>query len=182
MQALKNMVSNSQNQQSNNQGNQDPQQSNAQGLPQAGSANASKSNENGPKGDSRGSSDAKQKPSQSASNGAGSQQGLKQTRTDFDSHQVTAVPDRVALESSTYKEQMRMRVDTEAGTSRMATNNVSSQSVAVVNGTEQENIPARYRMYVQRYFEHTETGQQENAQPQSETPQPENGQQQNGQQ
>jgi hypothetical protein len=35
--------------------------------------------------------------------------------------------------------------------------------LAVVNGAEQENIPARYRLYVQRYFEHTENAQQENA-------------------
>jgi hypothetical protein len=157
MQALKDMMSNPQKQDANNQGNQQSQQSNAQGSPQAGNANSSNSNENGQKSDSRGSSEAQQKPSQSASNGAGSQKGLKQTRTDFDSHQVTAVPDRVALESSTYKEQMRMRSETEAGTAKMAIHDGSSQSAAAVNGAEQENIPARYRMYVQRYFEHTET-------------------------
>jgi hypothetical protein len=157
MQALKNMMSNSQNQQSNNKGNQDSQQSNSQGAPQSGNANASDAkNESGQKGDSRGSSEAQQKASQSTSNGAGSQKGLKQTRTDFDSHPVTPVPDRVALESTNYKEQIRMRMQTEAGTAQMATRDVSPQGQAVVNGAEQENIPARYRMYVQRYFEHTE--------------------------
>jgi hypothetical protein len=180
MQALKNMMSNSQNQQSNNKGNQDSQQSNSQGNPQAGNANSPKANENGQKGDSRGSSEAQQKASQSASNGAGSQKGLKQTRTDFDSHQVTAVPDRVALESSNYKEQIHMRMNTEAGTAQMPTHDVSSQSTAVVNGAEQENIPARYRMYVQRYFEHVENGQLENGQ--QDGGQQDNTQQQNAQQ
>ena len=170
MQTLKNMMSNSQNQQSNNKGNQDSQQSNSQGAPQSGNANASDANQSGQKGDSRGSSEAQQKASQSASNGAGSQKGLKQTRTDFDSHPVTAVPDRVALEATNYKEQIRMRMQTEAGTAQMATHDVSPQALAVVNGAEQENIPARYRMYVQRYFEHTEN------------PQPESVPQGNGQQ
>ena len=171
MQALKDMMSNPQSQQSNSKGNQEPQQSNAQGSPQSGSANANNSNQSGQKGDSRGSSEAKQKPSQSTSNGAGSQAGLKQVRTDFDSHPVTAVPDRVALESTSYKEQIRMRATTEAGTSQMATHDVSPQALSVVNGAEQENIPARYRMYVQRYFEHTESGSLENA-PQQSEPQP----------
>jgi hypothetical protein len=162
MQALKNMMSNQQSQQSNNRGNQDSQQSNSQGSPQSGNANASNPNPNGQKGDSQGSSEAKQKPSQSTSNGAGSQQGLKQTRTDFESLPVNAVPDRVALESTNYKEQIRMRTSTEAGTSQMATHDVSPQALAVMNGAEQENIPARYRMYVQRYFEHTESAPQGN--------------------
>jgi hypothetical protein len=160
MQALKNMMSNSQNQQSNNKGNQDSQQSNSQGAPQSGNANSSDAkNESGQKGDSRGSSEAQQKASQSTSNGAGSQKGLKQTRTDFDSHPVTAVPDRVPLEATNYKEQIRMRMQTEAGTAQLATRDVSPQGQAVVNGAEQENIPARYRMYVQHYFEHTENAQ-----------------------
>ena len=176
MQALKNLVSNPQKQQSNSSGNQDSQQSNSQGMPQSGSSNSNNSDQNGQKGDSRGSSQSQQKPSPSTSNGAGSQAGLKQKRTDFDSHQVTAVPDRVALETNTYKEDMRMRTETEAGTSQMATHDTSQSSPAVVNGAEQENIPARYRMYVQHYFEHTPAGQQDNTQPVSA--QPDNGQQQ----
>jgi membrane protein implicated in regulation of membrane protease activity len=183
MQALKDMMSNPQKQDSNNQGNQPSQQSNAQGTPQAGNANSTNGNPNGQKSDSRGTSDAQAKPSDSASSGAGSQAGLKQKRADFDSHQVTAVPDRVALETGTYKEQMRMRTETEAGTAQMAIRDVSSQSVAVVNGAEQENIPARYRNYVQHYFEHTDAGQQDNTPPATTTPenaQPDNGQPRNG--
>lgn len=185
MQALKDMMSNPQKQDSNNQGNQPSQESNAQGTPQSGNANSTNGNPNGQKGDSRGSSDAQTKPSDSASNGAGSQAGLKQKRVDFDSHQVTAVPDRVALETGTYKEQMRMRTETEAGTAQMAIHDASPQSEAVVNGAEQENIPARYRTYVQHYFEHTDAGQQDSTLPASTPPvnaQPDGGQQPNGQQ
>ena len=185
MQALKDMMSNPQKQDSNNQGNQPSQDSNAQGQPQSGNANSTNGNPNGQKGDSRGSSDAHTNPSESASNGAGSQAGLKQKRVDFDSHQVTAVPDRVALETGTYKEQMRMRTETEAGTAQMAIHDVSPQSEAVVNGAEQENIPARYRAYVQHYFEHTDTGEQDSTLPASTPPvnaQPDSGQHPNGQQ
>jgi len=37
---------------------------------------------------------------------------------------------------------------------------LSPQQDAVTNGAEQENIPARYRFYVQRYFEHADNGKQ----------------------
>ena len=160
MQALKNMMSNSQNQQSNNRGNQQPQQPNAQGAPQSGDSHQPGTTESDRKSESRGSSDAKEKPSQSASNGAGSQQGTKEMRKDQETHPVTAVPDRVALEASGFKDQTRMRVDTETGTARLAVRDVSPQAEAVINGAEQENIPARYRLYVQRYFEHADNGKQ----------------------
>ena len=76
-----------------------------------------------------------------------------------ETHPVNAIPDRVALEASGIKEQTRMRASPETGTAQMATHDVSSQTLSVINGAEQENIPARYRFFVQRYFEHTENGQ-----------------------
>ena len=72
-----------------------------------------------------------------------------------------------------------MRMNTEAGTAQMPTHDVSPQANAVVNGAEQENIPARYRMYVQRYFEHVEDGQLANGQ--QDSGQQDNAQQQNAQ-
>lgn len=155
MQALKNMMSNSPNQQSSNSGKQQP---NAQGAPQSGNAHQPGTSESDKKGDSHGSSDAKQKATESVSNGAGSQQGLKEMRKELDSHPVTAVPDRVALESSGFKEQTRMRVDTETGSAQLALRDGASRQEAVINGAEQENIPPRYRLYVQRYFEHADDG------------------------
>jgi len=159
MQALKSMMSDSPKQQSGNRENQKPQQQNSQSAPQSGNSHQPGSNESDKKGESRGSSDAEQKATNSASNGAGSQQGLKEMKKNQDTHSAThAVPDRVALESSGFKEQTRMRIDTETGSAQLAVGDASSQSAAVINGAEQENIPPRYRLYVQRYFEHTNNG------------------------
>jgi hypothetical protein len=157
MQALKNMLSNSQNQQANNQANQ--KQPNSPGMPQSGNSRQPGAGEADKKGDSRGSSDAQQKATQNSSSGAGSQQGSKELKKDQVSNPVNAVPDRVALESNGFKEQTRVRMDPGTGTAQLPVREISPQAVAVTNGAEQENIPARYRWYVQHYFEHPETGQ-----------------------
>jgi hypothetical protein len=156
MQALKNMMSNSPNQQSNTRAAQQPP--NGQGTPQSGNSHQPGATESDKRGESRGNSDAKQKATQTASEGAGSQQGTKELRRDQETHPVNAVPDRVALEASGYKEQTRMKVATETGTAQLAVRDASPQQDAVINGAEQENIPARYRFYVQRYFEHADNG------------------------
>ncbi len=158
MQALKNMMSNSPNQQSSNRQNQQPP--NGQGTPQSGNSQQPGATESDKRGESRGNSDAKQKATQTASEGAGSQQGTKELRKDQETHPVNAVPDRVALEASGFKEQTRMKVATETGTAQLAVRDQTPQQDAVVNGAEQENIPARYRFYVQRYFEHADNGKQ----------------------
>jgi hypothetical protein len=156
MQALKNMMSNSPNQQSNNRANQQPP--NGQGTPQSGNSQQPGATESDKRGDSRGNSDAKQKATQTASEGAGSQQGTKELRKDQETHPVNAVPDRVALEAGGFKEQTRMKVATETGTAHLAVRDLTPQQDAVTNGAEQENIPARYRFYVQHYFEHADNG------------------------
>jgi hypothetical protein len=156
MQALKSMMSNSPNQQSNNRANQQPPS--GQGTPQSGNSHQPGATESDKRGESRGSSDAKQKATQTASEGAGSQQGSKELRKDQETHPVNAVPDRVALEASGFKEQTRMKIATETGTAQLAFRDVSPQQDSVTNGAEQENIPARYRFYVQRYFEHADNG------------------------
>jgi len=155
MQALKNMLSNSPNQQASNRSSQPP---NGQGTPQSGNSHQPGSTESDKRGESRGSSDTKQKATQTASEGAGNQQGSKELRKDQEMHPVNAIPDRVALEASGFKEQTRMKVATETGTAQLAVRDESSQADAVINGAEQENIPARYRFYVQRYFEHADNG------------------------
>jgi hypothetical protein len=154
MQALKNMMSNSQSQQANNRANQQPP--NGQGTPQSGNSHQPGATDSDKRGESRGSSDAKQKVTQTASEGAGSQQGTKDLKKDQEAHPINAVPDRVALEASGFKEQTRMKIATETGAAQLAVRDLSPQQDAVVNGAEQENIPARYRFYVQRYFEHAD--------------------------
>ena len=155
MQALKNMLSNSSSQQANNRANQQPS---GQGTPQSGNSHQPGATEGDKRGESRGSSDAKQKATQTASEGAGSQQGSKELHKDPNPHAINAIPDRVALEASGFKEQTRMNVETETGTAQLASRDQSTQGDAVVNGAEQETIPARYRLYVQRYFEHADNG------------------------
>lgn len=155
MQAMKNMMSNSPNQQSNGRPQQQP---NGQGAPQSGNSQQPGATQSDKRGDSRGNSDAKQKASQTASEGAGSQQGSKELQKNQEMHPVNAVPDRVALEASGFKEQTRMKVATETGTAQMANSGATAKQDAVTNGAEQENIPARYRFYVQRYFEHADNG------------------------
>ena len=49
---------------------------------------------------------------------------------------------------------------TETGSAQLGVRDISPQQDAVINGAEQENIPARYRFYVQRYFEHSNAGKQ----------------------
>jgi hypothetical protein len=155
MQAMKNMMSNSANQQSNSRPQQQP---NGQGAPQSGNSQQPGAAQSDKRGDSRGNSDAKQKASQTASEGAGSQLGSKELQKNQEMHPVNAVPDRVALEASGFKEQTRMKVATETGTAQMANSGATAKQDAVTNGAEQETIPARYRFYVQRYFEHADNG------------------------
>ncbi len=154
MQALKNMVSKSPNQQPNSRPDQQPP--NGQGDPQSGNSQQPGAQESDKRGDSKGTSDSKQKATQTASEGAGSQQGSKELRKDQQTHPVNAVPDRVALEAGGFKDQTRMKVAPDTGTAKLAVRDASPQQEAATNGAEQENIPARYRLYVQRYFEHAD--------------------------
>ena len=161
MDALKNMMSDPK----NKQNSKDGQQQNQQNAPQQGGNPPPGSQESDKKGDSKGSSDQKQNASKSAGSGAGSQKGTNEMLKEQAARPVNATPDRVALEATGFKEQTRMRVDTETGTARMAVKDGSAQTEAVINGAEQENIPARYRLYVQRYFEHTDSGSKSSSEP-----------------
>jgi len=67
---------------------------------------------------------------------------------------VKAVPDRVALPSANINDQPRTRSSADTGASQMAVRDVSPRAMAAINGGEQNDIPARYRVYLQRYFEH----------------------------
>ena len=128
MQALKNMMSNSPNQKVERSWKPISSSRIRKARRNPGDSHQPGTSDSDKQGDSRGSSDAKQKATQSASNGAGSQQGLKEMRKELDSHPVNAVPDRVALESSGFKEQTRMRVDTETGAAQMAVRDGSPQT------------------------------------------------------
>jgi hypothetical protein len=157
MQALKNMMPSPPGQQSNNRSNQQ-QPPNSQGMPQSGNSNQPGTTPADQRSDSRGSSDARQKSSENSSSGAGNQDGTKELKSGLESRPVKAVPDRVALAPSGFKDPTRVRNNTETGTAGLAVGNAAPQAVAVINGAEQEDIPARYRLYVQHYFEHPDNG------------------------
>ena len=90
---------------------------------------------------------------QNNGSGAGNQPGNKTLQKDQPALEVKPVPDRVTLESNKFKEKTHVRAATETGTAQLPVRDASPQAVAVINGAEQENIPARYRLYVQHYFE-----------------------------
>jgi hypothetical protein len=64
--------------------------------------------------------------------------------------------DRVNLEANDFKQQGRTRTTSAAGIAQLPLRDIKPQPVAAIKGSEQENIPVRYRLYVQRYFEHSD--------------------------
>jgi hypothetical protein len=72
---------------------------------------------------------------------------------------VTPVVERVRLEAKKFKDQKRMPIEPETGSSDLEAGSVLRHGTATINGAEQEDIPERYRSYVQRYFEHVKKGQ-----------------------
>jgi len=160
-QALKNMLSNPPKQPSNDRGDHKAQPPNAQGASQSGDAHQPGTTESDKNQQARGSSDPSEKQTQTSANGAGNQPGAKDLRKPSEEpHPGSAVPDRVALEASGFKDQTHMRVEMETGTARLGVRDGSTQTDVVINGAEQENIPARYRLYVQHYFEHADNAVQ----------------------
>jgi len=159
MQALKSLMSNPPKQQSAEGQNPSNTSPSGEGMPQPGNTGQPGGSDRSQK-DSQAMSDSQQK-AKDAGSGAGSQPGDKQQPNQEQAQRpVTAVPDRVALETIANQEKTRMRIATETGTAKVPLRDTSPRAVAVVKGAEQENIPPRYRQYVQRYFEHAETSSQ----------------------
>jgi hypothetical protein len=73
---------------------------------------------------------------------------------------VRTVRDPVALDSSNFTGQPRMRTGGDVGTAKIAVRDISPRATAGINGKEQENIPARYRNYVQSYFQRADDTKQ----------------------
>jgi hypothetical protein len=91
--------------------------------------------------------------------GAGGQKTLPKGPVESSRPVVTPVVERVALEAKNFKDQKRMPVAPGTGAADLASGLVPAQGTVTINGAEQENIPERYRSYVQHYFEHTNKGQ-----------------------
>jgi hypothetical protein len=122
-----------------------------------GNPNQNTPSDGGDTRDAQQGADSIQKNPQGTANGAGDQQAGSKDLKKSTPLSVKSIPDRVPLQANNLKDQPRMDVSAEAGTAKIATGNSSPRTTAVVNGQEQESIPARYRSYVQRYFQHPDS-------------------------
>lgn len=165
LQALKNLLSTAnggRQAQSRGQTGQNPSQaSQPQSGPQAGNA-GSQSPE-----PSQGSQQASQSASQSSSGrqqgdqkagtGIGQEPGSEQGKR-AEALNATPSPDRIALQTQPFTGEAQVRARPGEGQVRTPTRDVPLPSAASVTGAEQENVPLRYRLYLQRYFDQAAKG------------------------
>jgi hypothetical protein len=157
VQALKNLLSSSQSQQKSDERNAKNHENSPQGPPQSANSQQTGSGESRDKQQqSGGISDAQQKQMTKENGaGAGSQPGYKQMKKNEDQQVAKTLADRVVLQNNGSNENVRIRIPTETGKAKIALGDASPSGLAEVKGAEQENVPARYRSYVQHYFEHS---------------------------
>jgi hypothetical protein len=87
--------------------------------------------------------------------GNGTQQPSAQKQPTLDAAQQNSanlVPERVTLDASDFRVQTHPRAMPGPGTAEVPLTNATATGAATTNGAEQEDIPLRYRQYVQRYF------------------------------
>jgi hypothetical protein len=88
-----------------------------------------------------------------AGNGTQQQSAQKQSTPDAaQQNSSNLVPERVTLDASDFRVQTHPRPMAGPGTAQVPLTNASVTGAATTNGAEQEDIPLRYRQYVQRYF------------------------------
>jgi hypothetical protein len=158
LQALKNLMKNMAGQASTSPGESGGQPSAAGSSQQAGNspgqgAKSENSKDSSDQKDS-GSSPGSKKPGGGAGNG--STPVPKQAPKSSPPPPSNTVADRVDLEANNFRQQGRIRTTSAAGTAQLPLRDIKPQPVAAIKGPEQENIPVRYRLYVQRYFEHAD--------------------------
>lgn len=158
LQALKNLMKNMAGQPSTSPGESGGQPSAAGSSQQAGNspgqgAKSENSKDSSDQKDS-GSSPGSKKPGGGAGNG--STPVPKQAPKSSPPPPSNTVADRVDLEANNFRQQGRIRTTSAAGTAQLPLRDIKPQPVTAIKGAEQENIPVRYRLYVQRYFEHSD--------------------------
>ena len=157
LQALKNLMKNMSGQPSSSPGESGGQPSAAGSSQQAGnSPGQGAKSDNSKDSDQKdaGSSPGSKKPGGGAGNG--STPVPKQTPKGAPPPPKNTVPDRVDLEANNFRQQGRIRTTSAVGMAQLPLRDIKPQPVAAIKGAEQENIPVRYRLYVQHYFEHTD--------------------------
>lgn len=159
MQALKNLMKNMEGQQSNSSGAAGGQPAANGASQQGGNSPGQGAKSDTPKEASdqkdAGAPSGSQKPGGGAGNG--SMPVPKQPAKAPALRANNMVPDRVDLESSNFRQQGRIRTTAAPGEAQVPLRDIKPQPTAAIKGAEQENIPERYRLYVQRYFERTDT-------------------------
>ncbi len=158
LQALKNLMKNMSGQPSSSPGESGGQPSAAGSSQQAGNspgqgAKSENSKDSGDQQDS-GSSPGSKKPGGGAGNGT--TPVPKQAPRNAPPLPSNTVADRVDLEANNFRQQGRIRTTSAAGTAQLPLREIKPQPTAAIKGAEQENIPVRYRLYVQHYFEHAD--------------------------
>jgi hypothetical protein len=157
MQALKDMVGNATAQDSNQSPSQSAQQT--QG-PSAQGQGGQPAQSAGKGAQQPALNDAKAKDTQGSSgkhsgagNGTQQQPAQKQGEQNNASAQNNLVPERVPLDASDFRVQTHPRAMPGPGGAEVPITNATLTGTATTNGAEQQNIPMRYRQYVQRYFD-----------------------------
>jgi hypothetical protein len=156
MQALKNLMKNMTGQptSSDSAGQSSPGASQQPGSSSGQGEAKNDSPKDGQEQKETGSSSSSQKPGGGAGNG--STPVPKQAGKEALPPPKNLTADRVNLEANDFKQQGRTRTTSAAGTAQLPLRDIKPQPVAAIKGSEQENIPVRYRLYVQRYFEHSD--------------------------
>jgi hypothetical protein len=161
MQALKNLMKNMTGQPNPSDSNGQSSSAGSSQQPGSSSGQGEAKNDSPKDGNEQketGSSSSSQKPGGGAGNG--STPVPKQAAKDTTPPPKNLPQDRVNLEANNFRQQGRVRTTSAAGTAQVPLRDIKPQPVAAIKGSEQENIPVRYRLYVQRYFEHTDKASQ----------------------
>jgi hypothetical protein len=158
MQALKNLMKNMAGDQAGSQGQAGGQPSSSGSSQQAGNS----AGQGAKSDDAKDTTDQKSSGSTSDSQKPGSGAGNGSTPLPSQSKPAPAiagnlVPDRVDIQANNYRQQGQIRTLAIPGDAQVPLRDVKPQPTAAVKGAEQENIPERYRLYVQRYFERSDT-------------------------
>jgi hypothetical protein len=157
MQALKDMMGSMTGQDASQSPSQPSQETQGPSTPGQGGQSAESAAKGGQQG-TLSNDPAKNAPEKSGQHsGAGNgTQPLSAKQPGQDAAQQNSsnlVPERVQLDASDYRVQTRPREMVGPGNAEVPLTNASALGSATTNGAEQENIPLRYRQYVQRYFD-----------------------------
>jgi hypothetical protein len=157
MQALKDMMGNNTAQdssQSPSQSSQQTQGPSTQGQGGQPSDSGGKGSQQSATNDAKGhDTPGNSGPHSGAGNGTSQPPAPKAGEQNNASAQNNLVPERVPLDASDFRVQTHPRAMPGPGSAEVPITNATLTGTATTNGAEQQNIPMRYRQYVQRYFD-----------------------------